>query len=163
MYISANWSSAIKDNAMRTWTAIEEDAKFVISYKVGDRTYESARMLFDDLKTWVPHRLWGRTNRLPSYAKAIWDSFPLDATHEVTDGSAVYNAYVEWQYLNMRMGMRRYTRKTNNFSKRITINTICSASTSFSTTSTDDTCLSTCSPPPKPSASPMKVMTWDGW
>lgn len=107
-----------KNNAVWKWTAIEEDTKFMIAYKVGDRTYETARTLFDDLRSRMEGKIRIRTDRLPSYSKAIWDSFFLLASHEVTGGSMVSNAYVDRQNLNMRMGMRRYTRKTKGFSKK---------------------------------------------
>ncbi len=135
-----------------TWTALDADSKLMISWHVGDRTYEDAVWLLEDVQARLNTRIQLTTDGLGSYPPAVAKVFGIDvdyaqlvklyksdtpttperryspaactgAIKRTVEGRPneddISTSYVEQQNLNMRMGMRRFTRLTNAFSKKI--------------------------------------------
>lgn len=64
-----------------TWTAIDADSKLMISYFVGDRSGESARVLAYDLASRVTDRLQITTDGWGAYLRAIEGAFGADVDY----------------------------------------------------------------------------------
>jgi IS1 family transposase len=132
-----------------TWTAIDVDTKLVPCFQVGNRDLPTARMFIDDLASRLASRLQLTTDGLRVYVDAVEEAFGCGidyaqlhkvyaSTQEETryspavclgcerktvmgnpDPDHISTSYVERQSLSMRMHMRRFTRMTTAFSKKV--------------------------------------------
>lgn len=131
-----------------TWTAIDADSKLCVSFAVGKRDAETAYSIMSDVRSRMMSRIQLTTDQLSIYLKAVDRAFGIEVDYamlqkiyaggqdgryspaecigckkvEVTgspDPKHISTSFVERQNLSMRMGMRRFTRLTNAFSRKI--------------------------------------------
>ena len=134
-----------------TWTAIDADSKLIISYTLGDRGAETAKVFMQDVALRIANRIQLTTDGHRVYADAVEDAFGSEIDYAMLvkiygasndnpesryspatcigcrtgvlagdpDPQYISTSFVERSNLSMRMGMRRFTRLTNAFSKKL--------------------------------------------
>jgi IS1 family transposase len=132
-----------------TWVAMDAETKLVPSFMVGNRDAQSAKMFIDDLASRLANRVQLTTDGNKVYLEAVEGAFGCEVDYAMPvkmyessqeetrysparcmgckgtpitgnpDPKQISTSYIERQNLTMRMGMRRFTRLTNAFSKKI--------------------------------------------